>query len=764
MKKLLFVFLFISSTKLFSQEQTQNKFAQLEQLLPTPNSYRSASGAPGPDYWQQRADYKINVELNDENQSIAGEETITYFNNSPDVLSYLWLQLDQNISDKNSDTYKIKTGKLGDSLTFDAIKNLEPWFDGGFKIDFVKDAKGADLSKTINRTMMRVDLPQKLNPKETFTFKIKWSYNINDRMKLGGRSGYEYFEDDKNYLYTIAQFFPRMCVYSDVIGWNHKQFLGAGEFALTFGNYEVNIIVPADHVVASTGSLQNTSAVLSAEQQARLEKSKNANVPVLIITQKEAEEAEKVQLKGKKTWKFKAENVRDFAFASSRKFMWDAQGVKFGNRTVLAMSYFPKEGNPLWEQYSTRAVVQTLKTYSKHTFDYPYPVAISVNAKDIGMEYPMICFNFGRPEKDGTYSSSLKYGVLGVVIHEVGHNYFPMIINSDERQWTWMDEGLNSFLQYLTEQEFDRDFPSRRGPVAKITDYMKGSKSGLVPIMTNSESILQFGNNAYGKPAAGLNILRETILGRELFDFSFKTYAQRWMFKHPSPADFFRTMEDASGTDLDWFWRGWFYTIENTDLSIDKVTWKQLSTGNPATEKPILKSNNDSMTQSVSEIKNKTEIPKTATELDEGAKDFYNSYDPFKVTEVDNKIYLRYKESITPEQENLLKQNKYYYEITFSNKGGLVMPIILKFDFEDETNQIIRIPAEIWKMGDSTITKVFVLEKKATQITLDPFLETADVDLNNNNWPAKVEQTRFKAFKEIKYPNTENPMQKERKQ
>ena len=762
MKKIISIVFFLFSLSLFAQEP-QNKFAQLEQLLPTPNNYRSASGAPGPEYWQQKADYKINVELDDDNQKISGEETITYYNNSPDVLTYLWLQLDQNSSSLNSDSYKVRTGKISDSLTFDALKNLEPWFDGGFKIESVKDSKGVDLSNTVNRTMMRIDLPSKLNPKGSYSFKIKWTYNINDRMKLGGRSGYEYFEEDKNYLYTIAQFYPRMCVYSDVIGWNHKQFLGSGEFALSFGNFEVNITVPADHVVAATGSLQNTSAVLSTLQQSRFEEAKNSNTPVLIITQKEAEEAEKLKSTAKKTWKFKAENVRDFGFASSRKFMWDAQGVKFGGRTVMAMSYFPKEGNPLWEQYSTRAVVQTLKTYSKHTFDYPYPVAISVNAKDIGMEYPMICFNFGRPEKDGTYTASLKYGVLGVVIHEVGHNFFPMIINSDERQWTWMDEGLNSFLQYLTEQEFDRAFPSRRGPVVKIVDYMKGNKSGLVPIMTNSESILQFGNNAYGKPAAGLNMLRETILGRELFDFSFKTYAQRWMFKHPTPADFFRTMEDASGTDLDWFWRGWFYSVDHTDISMDKVTWKQLGSGNPSVEKPIAKRMDETSQKSISEIKNKTEIEKTATELDAGANDFYNNYDPFKVTEADEKFYLRYKESITPEEQILLEQNKNYYEITFTNRGGLVMPLILKLDFEDGTNEVKRIPVEVWKMGDSTITKVFVLPKKAIQITLDPFLETADVNLNNNYWPAKMEPTRFKAFKEREYPNAENPMQREKK-
>ncbi|MEC8536929.1 MAG: M1 family metallopeptidase, partial [Bacteroidota bacterium] len=577
----------------FSQENTNNsKFKQLYEELPTPNVYRTASGAPGHEYYQQTADYEINVELDEVNNSINGEETITYSNNSPDALNYLWIQLDQNIRAKNSHGQLTSTSGMNTEISFENIKRMHDRmnFDGGFKLDLVADTNGEQLTYTVNETMMRIELPRPLKKGQTFSFYIKYHYNINDRLKLGGRSGYEYFEKEGNSIYTIAQFFPRMAVYNEVEGWQNKQFLGNGEFTLPFGDYKVSITVPSDHVVAATGELKNYTSVLSQKQIQRLDRAKkNYTNPEIIVTQGEAEANEKTKSISKKTWVFEAENVRDFAWASSRKFIWDAMAVDISGKRVMAYSYYPKEGNPLWEQYSTRAVAHTLKVYSKYTTDYTYPQATSVHAKSIGMEYPMICFNFGRPEKDGTYSKRTKYGMIGVIIHEVGHNFFPMIINSDERQWTWMDEGLNSFVEYLAEQEFERDYPSRRGPPQNIVQYMKGDKSGIVPIMTNSESILQFGNNAYGKPATALNILRETIMGRELFDYAFKTYSERWAFKHPTPADFFRTMEDASAVDLDWFWRGWFYTNDCVDISLDKVSWFKVNSANPDIENPIAK-------------------------------------------------------------------------------------------------------------------------------------------------------------------------------
>ena len=585
MKKVLFAIAFFAGFSALSQENTnQDPFRQLGQELPDPNVYRAASGAPGHEYWQQQTDYDMKITVNDDTQVLSGEETITYYNNSPDELRYLWLQLDQNVRALDSDSHKIRKKTITQNSSVDDMMKVEPWFDGGFKIEEVKDASNRDLPYMINNTMMRIDLPKVLPSGGKFVFKIKWWYNINDRMKIGGRSGMEYFEEENNYIYTIAQFFPRMVVYGDNDGWQNKQFLGNGEFTLTFGDYKCAITVPSDHVVGSTGVLKNAKSVLTGKQMKRLEKARTASDPVMIVTQEEAEEAEKNHEKGLKTWVFEAENVRDFAFCSSRKFIWDAMGVECGKNTSMAMSYYPKEGNPLWEQYSTKAVAHTLKIYSKHTIDYPYPVAISVHTKWIGMEYPMICFNGGRPEADGTYSERTKYGMIGVIIHEVGHNFFPMIINSDERQWTWMDEGLNTFVQYLTEKEWDREYPSRRGPARNIIGYMGGDKDNIVPIMTNSESLKQFGNNAYGKPATALNILRETVMGREAFDFAFKEYCRRWAFKHPRPADLFRTMEDASAVDLDWFWRGWFYTTDHCDLALKNVEWSAIGIQNAQSE------------------------------------------------------------------------------------------------------------------------------------------------------------------------------------
>jgi hypothetical protein len=748
-----------------AQNTNTNKFRQLGQELPTPNIYRAASGAPGHEYWQQQVDYEINLELDDENQRILGDEVITYTNNSPDVLTYVWVQLDQNVRAKDSDTYKIQESKIDKKESLSSIKRFQGSdFDGGFKIEYVKDANDKPLLHTINKTMMRVDLPVALEPGDKYSFKIKWSYNINDRMKMGGRSGYEYFEEEDNYLYTIAQFYPRMVMYNDIYGWQHKQFLGNGEFTLCFGDYTVNITVPSDHVVASTGTLQNAGEILTKSQQEAFEKAKTAKQPVIIISQKEAEKKEKKHAKDKKTWTYFAENVRDFGFATSRKFIWDAIGVQFGDRTVMAMSYYPKEGNPLWEQYSTKAVAHTLRTYSKYTFDYPYPVAISVHAASIGMEYPMICFNFGRPEKDGTYNERTKYGMIGVIIHEVGHNYFPMIVNSDERQWTWMDEGLNSFLQYLTEQEWERGYPSRRGPAWKIVPYMSGDKSNISPIMVNSESIHQFGNNAYGKPATALNILRETVMGRELFDYAFKEYSTRWMFKHPSPADFFRTMEDASGVDLDWFWRGWFYTTDHVDIGLKEVKWFNLK-GNPDEESKIARKQRGEK-QYITEIRNKEVIKETITEEDPSTVDFYTNYDPLNVLNLDRKAYETYYNKLSDAEKAMLDAGYNFYEITFENIGGLVMPLIIEFEYKDGTKEVRQIPAEIWKMDPHLeVTKVFVTEKEVKQITLDPYLETADTDTGNNYYPARQSLNRFELYqqkeKNGRYNTSrENPMQR----
>lgn len=753
---------------LFSQEEStnKNKFRQLYQELPTPNVYRNAAGAPGSQYWQQQADYSINVELNDENQSVSGEETITYHNNSPDVLNYLWVQLDQNMRAKNSDTYKIRQNKISDKMTMRDLSNLEPEFDGGFKLEYVKDVGGADLNHTVVKTMMRVDLPQPLPHGETYSFKIKWWYNINDRMKMGGRSGFEYFEKDDNYLYTIAQFYPRMAVYNDNEGWQHKQFLGRGEFTLPFGNYEVALTVPADHYVAATGELQNAKEILTKSQQKKLEQARGSfDEPVVIVSQKEAIENEKTKATKKKTWKFKAENVRDFAFATSRKFIWDEMAVKQSDGSVvMAASMYPKEGNPLWGRYSTKVVAHTLKWYSHYTFDFPYPIAWSIHTNRIGMEYPMICFNGGRPEPDGTYSKRTKYGLISVIIHEVGHNYFPMIVNSDERQWTWMDEGLNSFVQYLSEQQWERDYPSRRGPAYKIADYMRGDKTKITPIMTNSESIFQFGNNAYGKPATALNILRETILGRDLFDFAFKTYANRWKFKHPSPADLFRTMEDASGVDLDWFWRGWFYGTDDVDIAIDGVKWYRIDSKNPELENLAKRNELEAAPRNISSIRNEQTIAKTHDEIDPSLRDFYTEYDPLKASVLDKEDYNNYLNKLSDKEKAVLEKGNNYYEITFENKGGLVMPILVEFEYTDGSTKMYRIPVEIWRFGDKKVSKVFPTEKEVKQITLDPYLETADVDTENNYFPPKQQLSKFELFKRrSQNGDSENLMQRDKR-
>jgi hypothetical protein len=739
MKTRLLYVLMLSLIKVLAFAQTvptpwKGKFEQLEQLLPTPNEYRSASGAPGPKYWQQRADYVINAELNDNNQSISGSETITYYNNSPETLRYMWLQLDQNINAKESNTFKTQTNTVRDSIDTKAIASSLTLhdFDGGFKIKAVKDASGKALNYTINATMMRIDLPQALGPNQKFVFSVEWSFNINDRMKgltpNDGRSGMELFPQDGNYVYIIAQWFPRMCVYDDVVGWQNKQFLGQGEFTLTFGNYTVNLTVPADHIVAATGMVQNAKEVLTPEQLARFEKAKTTfDKPVIIASQQEAEAREKTKSTAKKTWKFYAENVRDFAFATSRKFIWDAQAVKVGDKTPLAMSYYPKEGNPLWEQESTKAVKNTLVTYSKYTIDYPYPQATSVHGASLGMEYPMICFNYGRPLPDGTVPERTKWGMIGVIVHEVGHNFFPMIINNDERQWTWMDEGLNTFVQYRTQVENYPDMPQRRGPASMIVPYMKGNAELQRPLMVNSETVVRqnFGNEQYSKCATGLNMLRETIMGPELFDKAFKEYASRWAFKHPKPADFFRTMEDASAVDLDWFWRGWFYTTDNCDQNIEQVRWLTVRKPNQTIEKKEVAATKGDLASGTGAKKN---------------TDFSNGPEPITILPTPDNMYGEFRSRLNDKQTIEKLENKNMYEVTLTNKGGLVMPVILEWTYKDGSKEIDRLPAEIWRVNESRITKVFVKEKEVVKVVLDPKLETSDINITDNVFP-KVETT-----------------------
>lgn len=696
--------IFFIGTSVFAQEKkikqglqghtNQNKFKQLKDELATPNSQRTASGAPGINYTQQKVDYVMDIVLDDENKRIYGKETIVYHNNSKDELAYLWVQLDQNMRAKDSKTPDIQPSKIPNRMPVKSFNRSFPKtpFDGGFNITSVTNLDSSSLSHTINQTMMRINLPEPLAAGKTFSFKISWWYNINNHREIGGRSGYEHFTENGNNNYVIAQFFPRLCVYDNVEGWQNDQFWGRSEFALEFGDYTVHITTPKDHMLGATGVLLNEREVLSKKELKRLAKAKNTfDHPVLIRTQEEASKIEKSKSSATKTWKFEAKNVRDYAFASSRKFIWDGMAVDINGKTVMAYSLYSKEANPLYGEHSTRAVAQTLKTYSKYTFEYPYHKAISVDGQ-MGMEYPQICFNPGRPNADGTYSDRTKYRMIKVTIHEVGHNFFPMIVNSDERQWTWMDEGLNSYVEMLAELAYDKDFPITRGYPKNIIKYMSGDQSTIAPIMTKGDNVYNFGSNAYGKPATALWILRETIMGHELFDHAFRTYSQRWMFKHPTPADFFRTMEDASGIDLDWFWRGWFYTTDVTDIGIKNV--KKYHTKTKENEVRF--------------------IEDTSKGLSFGKEKDRNS--------------------------------KFHYEITYNKPGGLVMPIIVYYTYKDGTKERKVYPAQIWRFNDNEVTKVFSSSKEITKITIDPYQETADVDTSNNSWP-KEDKNKFEKFK-----------------
>ncbi len=757
-----------------SAGDTVSKFRQLGHELPTPNIYRSASGAPGPGYWQQRASHTMDVRLDEDKRRVFAESDIEYTNNSPDTLNYIWLALDQNrfkdgSLERRSATASAVSSRRGDGAggadrySFSALRKEQAYEDRqyGFEFQAIMDADGETLPYVINDSMMRIDLPEPLNSGESITIQVDWEHNVLDEVSIGGRGGYEYFEEEDNYIFGMAQWFPRLASYTDYTGWQNKQFLGRGEFTLEFGDYEVNLTVPSDHIVAATGELQNPNDVLSAKQRKRL-KDAGTEEPTYIVTPEEAEDNEKSKAKGSKTWNFKAENVRDFAWSSSRKYIWDA--MKFeqddaDNPEVMAMSFFPKEADPIWSKYSTQAVVHTMDVYNKMAFNYPYPTAQSVNSWERGgMEYPMITFNGYRPsedEKSGetVYSRNIKYGLVGVIIHEVGHIYFPMTVNSDERRHTWMDEGLNSFLEYIAEYEWEEDFPISRGmqnPLDVIPSYM--TSSNQVPIMTQSDSILQFGPNAYSKPAASLIVLRETVMGRELFDFAFREYATRWKFKRPTPADFFRTMEDASAVDLDWFWRGWYYGTDHVDMALTNVREYQISTKDPEIEKDISRKE-DALNhpENISQRRNRDEGIKTRLKRYSDLEDFYNENDKFTVTNADRNKFKKFYDGLEDWErtayDRAMEDGKYLYFVDFENIGGLISPLPVTIEYENGTSEEQMIPAEIWRRNTEKVTKLFVLDNRASGFKLDVAHQTADADFSNNAYPQSISQSRIDLYK-----------------
>lgn len=737
--KYLFTLLF-SILLLSSQAQEvkpySGKFEAIDRLLEPPSPYRTASGAPGAEYWQQRADYKIKAAIDENSNLLTGEETITYYNNSPDALSFLWLNLEQNVNRKGNEDFGDVLGGVRDSIPSLNMQYLvRPVdFPAGTDILSVKDASGKDLPYIVNNTLMRINLPTSLKPGENITFSISWKNYITDRSKfLLSREGYEYFPKDDNKVFLLGHWFPRMAVYNDTEGWQNKQFRRLGEFALEFGDYEVELTVPSDHIVAGTGDLVNEKDVLSSEQRSRLAKARASfDEIVMIITPKEAKANESKKASGTKTWKFSAKNVRDVAFASSRKFIWDAQAVKLPSNTVMAMSFYPNEGMPVWSEESTNAVKQALEVYSEATFDYPYPVAISVNTSNIGMEFPMISFNGGRPV-NGQISEQARRGMTSTIIHEVGHNWFPMIVSSDERKWMWMDEGLNTFLHQRTLAERYPQWSSTRPK--DIVPFMSGDQNTLRPVMTNSDNdlLFQMGANFYQKPTVGLQMLRETIVGKELFDAAFKEYANRWKYKHPNPSDLFRTLEDGTAVDLDWFFKGWFFTTDVIDIELADVKWFRMKEEEASVERSSMKGKSTKISGS----------GKSAQ-----ANGFEGGPEEFTMVPTADGNYGQFLSRLNEDEVRAQLSGKNLYELTLKNKGGLVMPVIIEWTYADGSIEIQQLPAEIWRLNEAEVKKTFLKEKEVVKVAIDPNQSLADVNMENNTFPKPASDDRFEEMKE----------------
>lgn len=754
----------------FAHDPLSGQFDSIEEFLSSPNQIRTASGRPGNEYWQQQADYNIQITLNEDEHRISGAQTITYHNNSPDSLSYLWLQLDANQLSNQSERERMHSAPHLAKVPVDSMRSIDqrPKYDPDFKIWNVQlkkeDEKDTSLPFMIDSTLMRINLPEAIPPHSKLSFSMEWSYQLNDSDVLWARSGYEYFPEEDSSIYEIAQFYPRMAIYTDMDGWLTKEFLGSGEFAAEFGDFYVQITVPADHIVGATGVLQNPEDVLTKTQIDRLEEAKHAEKPSFIVTPKEAKQNQEERASETKTWIFHAENVRDFAFGSSRKFIWDAWGREIAGQTVMAMSYYPNEAEPLWSTYSTQAIAHTLEIYSAYLFPYPYPVCISMNGAIGGMEYPMLSFNGPRPLEDGTYFGEegpfqhKKYGLISVIIHEVGHNWFPMMINTDERSWTWMDEGLNTYVQMIAQAQWEAEYPIKRGEPQNITGYMEGQNE--VPIMTDADSLRSKGNNAYAKPATALNILRETVIGSESFDFAFQQYAQSWAFKRPYPSDFFRIMEDASGKDLDWFWRAWFYSTNHVDLAISDVQSYRKLTGNPKLDKPMKREWEEEQKVITKTASRYQATPKRTDDFPE-LLDFYNEYDAYEITDEDIEQYEQLLKNWSKEDKELLLSDRYYHVITIENITRMPTPIILRLTYHNGAQEEYRIPVHVWRKDNQKTTKLIQSEQPLLRVELDPFLETADTDLSNNQFPQGIQEKLFEVIPNEDPP--QNPMQKARK-
>lgn len=688
----------------------QDYFKPLDSEIPEPNLYRSADGQPGPSYFQQKVDYAIEVELNDEERSISGQELITYYNNSPNTLDFLWLQLDQNIHSEEGVKELIQNQAISDPLEEKDLKKVvKKPFDSDFKIVWVKGKNGERLNYHVNNTLMRVTPEEAIPPNGKYEFRVSWSYVINDVNKVGGRSGYEVL-DDGNAIFAIAQFYPRMALYNDLLGWELRQYLGQAEFGLEFGDFDVSITLPGGYLVGATGIHVNKEEMFSPLTIQKIDEALKSNKPVEIISKEEAIARGKMKIQEKKTWNFRAEKVRDFAFASSRKFIWEAKGVEIGDKRILAQAMFPPEADPLWNDLVVDVAAHTLVHHSKHTFDYPYPSALAIHINHGGMEYPMICFNGRRPDKNGEYSEYIKNRLIGLIIHEVGHNFFPMIVNSNERQWTWMDEGINSFLEYLAEKEWDPEFPSRRGPPKTVKKYMGMDPQSVSTVMTPAELVRNKGLNGYWKPSAAFNILREVVLGKDEFDFALKTYAERWKFKHPSPGDFFRTMNNASGTDLNWFWRGWFFTKDHVDISIDSVTWLKVENNKPYMGEYV--------------------VPDIGISEEASMTDLYT----FRITE--GKDAIEYYRTYMKETWDIKAEKDFHiYQLHFQNLGGIPMPILFRINYADGTTEDMKFPAEVWRKDNREFVKAIIRSKEVKGFIIDPEEKSADLLIRNNYWP-----------------------------
>lgn len=707
-------------------------FSPLGSLVDPPSATRGADGRPTSTYWQQHIAYDIDATLDVERRVINAQAELRYTNNAPQALDAIWFEISPEATTKDAIAHRSATINV-DSASVRDLRGLREQEErgGGLVVSSVADSEDRPLAFEARGTQLRVALPRPLASGQTVRIKLAWRVALVDLDRKGGRTGYMLLSSGDP-IFHIAQWYPQPVAFTDYGGWRNVPFVDHGEFAPELGDYNVSLTLPAGQLVAATGVLTNEADVLTGVERTRLARLRQGKVTEIVTA---AEAATKRRSSETRTWRFAARNVRDFALAASLRYRWDA--TLAGTSAVRAMTFYPSEASALWRPLALPAIGHALDVYGRMTFDYPYPVVQAAFGPNDGMEHTMLAFSRYPPDgPNGTYSRERKRDFLWVLTHEVGHNWFPLIVNSDERAWTWMDEGLTSYLETLATLEWSGDYTTRPNLPAMLGAEREAT--GRQPPMTPANAVVDLFPTQYHRPAAALQVLRELVLGRETFDRAFRAYARAWMFKRPTPGDFFRTINQESGADLDWFWRAWFFSTDHVDLSLERVAALRL-VAVPADAIPAPADATPPANLTV--LRNAAEGRRLMVEQVPRLADAYDRIPERTLAGATPSAH-----AVVDVQRTLdaLGQGGVFYELDIRNRGGVVSPVPIRIDYRDGTSERYVVPVELWFGDTKRAQHILWRAKSIRSVTLDPDAATGDVDRGNNGGAVPVTEATMR--------------------